>query len=489
MVINLETANPTINCAGDNTGTIVATAQGGLANYIYTLEDTLGNTISATQNSPGVFTELLAGNYVVNVDSEDCNASVPVTITEPSAPLNATITVGDITCNGANDGVLEVTATGGTGVIQYAISPQMDQFFSTNIFENLEAGDYQVIVQDELGCYQIFDFTINEPDPVLISIVPGSLIPEECSGEFDGEFSIEISGGTMPYSVSLDSYDGPYTTGTATQILFDFTDLAGGDHTVFVRDAEGCESEWNITFPESVTINPEVLVEYICVENASENLITVLVDDSVDPNELQYSLNGGPFQASNIFQNVVPGLDNYIEVSHTNGCTQTTELFDVGEYLPVAIALNETEQNHFTALATGGTGDYTFTMNDEDYGSTNTFMISESGEYTVTVTDTNGCFASASIYLDYFDPCIPNYFTPNGDGVQDGWAPCTDDFPNLEFDIYDRYGRKVGTYHQGQYWDGRYNGKELPTGDYWYVVRLNSSNNDKEYVGHFTLYR
>ena len=489
LVINLETANPTINCAGDNTGTIVATAQGGLANYIYTLEDTLGNTISATQNSPGVFTELLAGNYVVNVDSEDCNASVPVTITEPSAPLNATITVGDITCNGANDGVLEVTATGGTGVIQYAISPQMDQFFSTNIFENLEAGDYQVIVQDELGCYQIFDFTINEPDPVLISIVPGSLIPEECSGELDGEFSIEISGGTMPYSVSLDSYDGPYTTGTATQILFDFTDLAGGDHTVFVRDAEGCESEWNITFPESVTINPEVLVEYICVENASENLITVLVDDSVDPNELQYSLNGGPFQASNIFQNVVPGLDNYIEVSHTNGCTQTTELFDVGEYLPVAIALNETEQNHFTALATGGTGDYTFTMNDEDYGSTNTFMISESGEYTVTVTDTNGCFASASIYLDYFDPCIPNYFTPNGDGVQDGWAPCTDDFPNLEFDIYDRYGRKVGTYHQGQYWDGRYNGKELPTGDYWYVVRLNSSNNDKEYVGHFTLYR
>src|SRR5690606_42134281 len=131
-----------------------------------------------------------------------------------------------------------------------------------------------------------------------------------------------------------------------------------------------------------------------------------------------------------------------------------------------------------------------FTRNDEDQGNFNTFLLAESGDYTVVVTDNNGCTAVASIYREYVGPCIPNYFTPNGDGVSDGWAPgCVDNYPNLEFDIFDRYGRKVGTYNRGQYWDGRYNGTELPTGDYWYVVRLNSSTYDRDIVGLFTIDR
>ena len=62
--------------------------------------------------------------------------------------------------------------------------------------------------------------------------------------------------------MSLDNYDGPYTTGSATQTVFDFTNLEGGDHIVYVRDAQGCESEWNITFPEPVVINPEINIKF-----------------------------------------------------------------------------------------------------------------------------------------------------------------------------------------------------------------------------------
>jgi D-alanyl-D-alanine carboxypeptidase (penicillin-binding protein 5/6) len=54
-----------------------------------------------------------------------------------------------------------------------------------------------------------------------------------------------------------------------------FTDLAGGDHIVYIRDAEGCESQWNITFPASVRINPEVQVENACENNTQTNLVTV----------------------------------------------------------------------------------------------------------------------------------------------------------------------------------------------------------------------
>lgn len=54
--------------------------------------------------------------------------------------------------------------------------------------------------------------------------------------------------------------------------------------------------------------------------------------------------------------------------------------------------------------------------------------------------------------------------------------------------IYDRYGRLVKTLPEGDRWDGKYEGKDLPSGDYWYVVKIDGKDAD-EYVGHFTLYR
>ncbi len=492
LTINLDSNNPTINCAGDNTGSIVAEAEGGLGNYIYTLLDTLGNTIPATQNTPGVFTELVAGTYVVQVDSGDCSTtSATITITEPSTILDATFVVNNVTCSGSNDGSVEFTATGGTGTIQYAISPQMNQFFQTGLFEDLAPGDYQAIVQDELGCYLLLDFTITEPEPVIITIDPDSIFPEICEGDGDGEFSIDISGGTQPYSVSLDNYDGPYTTGAIGQTRFDFIGIGGGDHTVFVRDSEGCESEWNITFPESVNLDPLIEIEYVCENNATTNTVTVTVDPSnTNPDDLDYSLNGGPFQTSNVFTNLPPGTGYYVEVRHTNSCVQQTEVFEILEFEPLELVLTEGGLNEIIAAVTGGTGDYQFELNGEDYGSDNTFIIGETGQYTVRVTDSSGCYVEATIFMEFVDICIPDYFTPNGDGVNDGWEPgCDENYPNIEFDIFDRYGRKVGTYRQGEYWDGKYNNTELPTGDYWYVVRLNSENDNRKFVGHFTLYR
>lgn len=493
LIVNLYSNDPTINCAGDNTGSIIAEAEGGLGNYVYTLEDTSGNAIAATQNSPGIFTELVAGTYMVIVESGDCDEAIgPITITEPSAPLEVEYNVNNVTCTGNDDGVLEIIATGGTGIIKYAISPQLNQFFETSIFENLASGDYTVIVQDELGCYVTFDFTIADPEQIILTIVPDSMYEETCAGDSNAEFSIEISGGNLPYSVSLDDYDGPYTTGASGQTGFDFTDLSGGDHIVYVRDDQGCESQWNISFPEPVTINPTITMEYTCENNQQINAVTVLVDESItDLSQLDYSLNGGPYQTSNIFTDITPGVDHYIDVRHTNGCIQTTELFTIDAFEPVAVSLSQgDEQGEIVAIATGGTGIYQFTLNEENYGTETSYIIYEEGVYTVVVVDSNGCRAEASMELELLGPCIPNYFTPNGDGVTDTWSPgCSEDFPNLTFDIFDRYGRKVATYRVGEYWDGRYNGTELPTGDYWYVVYPNNPTVNSEYVGHFTLYR
>ncbi|WP_298238093.1 T9SS type B sorting domain-containing protein [uncultured Algibacter sp.] len=493
LMVTLDTTNASINCAGDTTGVIVAEAEGGLGNYIYTLQDGAGNDLTgATQNSPGVFTDLPIGTYQVQVESGDClEVSSQVTITEPSTPLSETHTVTPVTCAGGDDGIIEITATGGTGIIKYAISPRLDQFFDDPIFDNLAPGTYDIIVQDELGCYVTFTETLIDPIPVSIIIVPNSILPEVCDGDMNGEFSIDISGGNLPYSVSLDDINGTYTTGTATQTQFDFIGLIGGDHIVYVRDALDCESEWNITFPESIIINPEVTVEYSCTNNISNSLVTVTVDASnTDLSQFDYSLNGGPYQASNVFINVPAGIGHYIDVRHTNGCIQQTQPFDIADYTPLQLVLEDGAINEIVAVASGGTGDYEYTLNGESYGSTNTFLIYESGDYTVTVTDSNGCVAIATKYFEYVDVCITNYFTPNGDGNQDGWGPgCTDQYRDLTFDIFDRYGRKIVTLRVGEKWDGKYNGRELPTGDYWYVVKLNDEKDRRDFVGHFTLYR
>ena len=501
LIVNIDATNATINCTGDITGVIVANAIGGLGDYTYILQDGSGTDITPapTQNRPGVFTELPAGIYQVRVTSGiDCEAvSIQVEITEPDFALQVSYTVTDVACSGGNDGILEIVATGGTGIIKYAISPQLNQFFETAIFEDLPAGTYQAIAQDELGCFVLLDFVVDEPAPVMLSLVPNSIIPEACIDELDGEFSVNLTGGNLPYSVSLDNINGTYTTGALTQTEFDFTGLAGGDHVVYVRDNLGCESEWNITFPESVRIVTELDIAY-CTDNlndASINMVTATVDDTlVNLTDIDYSLDGGAFQVNNTFMDILPG-NHFITVRHTNTCESIIN-FEIEQFDPLQLVIDEGGINEIIASSTGGSGVYEYEVQFENAsssefsGSTNTFPIYESGNYTVTVTDSNGCVASATAFFEYIDVCITNYFTPNNDNRQDEWGPgCTDQYPNLTVNIFDRYGREVSKLRGKQTWDGTYNGADLPSGDYWYVVKLNDQRDDREFVGHFTLYR
>ncbi|AUP81346.1 T9SS type B sorting domain-containing protein [Flavivirga eckloniae] len=500
LTIDLDSDDPTISCHGDDTGSIIATAQGGLGNYIFTLQDGSGNNIAPlNQNNTGVFNGLVAGTYRVRIDSGDCvGHSEYVTITQPATPFVADYATTPVTCPGSGDGTLELIANGGTAPYTYAIygggtSYRLDQFFDTSTFENLPPGTYSAVVNDAQGCTEfIEDIIIEAPVPVFLTEVPGSKMPELCSGDMNGEFSVEITGGVLPYSVSIDDQDGPYITGTAAQTQFDFTGLAGGEHTVYVRDAVDCPTRWVITLPESVTISPEVSVEYGCTGNLSTNTVTVTIDESItNATDVDYSIDGGAtYQASNVFVDVPAGIDYVVNARHTNGCEQVSETFDITQIDPLTLTLEDGELNEIVAVATGGLEPYEFTLNDEPYGSTDRFIIYASGDYTVTVTDRNGCVATATRYFEYIDVCISNYFTPNGDGDMDEWGPgCTDQYKELTVDVFDRYGRVVATLGVGDKWDGKYNGSELPTGDYWYVLKLNDPKDDREFVNHFTLYR
>jgi gliding motility-associated-like protein len=81
----------------------------------------------------------------------------------------------------------------------------------------------------------------------------------------------------------------------------------------------------------------------------------------------------------------------------------------------------------------------------------------------------------------------PKFFTPNGDGYNDTWAIKFSFYePNLKVNIFDRYGKLIKILNNTNSWDGKYNGNELLSSDYWFVV---TRENGKEYRGHFSLKR
>jgi len=97
--------------------------------------------------------------------------------------------------------------------------------------------------------------------------------------------------------------------------------------------------------------------------------------------------------------------------------------------------------------------------------------------YTLHAVSNSGCSISADeVFIKVYPKIvIPNSFSPNGDGVNDTWIiPALDDFPNAKVSIVNRTGSLLyqsnGVYKP---WDGKFEGKDLPVGTYYYTIYFN----------------
>jgi gliding motility-associated-like protein len=105
-----------------------------------------------------------------------------------------------------------------------------------------------------------------------------------------------------------------------------------------------------------------------------------------------------------------------------------------------------------------------------------------------------GCYDDVSILFNSKD-CneaalqleILNYFTPNGDGYNDNWSVIANS-AEIKFNVsvFDRFGKLLTVLENTDPWDGTYQGIEMPSSDYWYLIK---EQNGKEHRGHFTLKR
>ncbi|MDX5585559.1 MAG: T9SS type B sorting domain-containing protein [Aureibaculum sp.] len=427
------------------------------------------------------------GTYEAKVTNADgCYDIQTITIGEPTL-LQANNTVLDniMPCNGnVLSGRIEIDASGGTPDYEYSIDNGAT-YQELNIFEVTTQGTHVITVRDANQCITTTTAIVDFDEEIQYNITTEDIV---CLGDSDGSAAVNITnnsaGNTLSYSI-----DG----GVSFQISPIFTGLAKGNYEIIIRKDKGvnfCETIENVIIDQLVDLNFSAETEFSC-EGSSNQIIA-----SVDPqyaNEVTYTLDGTIEQATGFFEDVADGEHTLTVEHNSTGCKDEPITITVHAYIPVAIGdLVESGLNEYTVIATNGEPQYEYAMNDEnDFGSSNVFDIISSGTYVFYVRDTTGCIVERSFELEFLDIEIPNFFTPDGDGINDSWYPRNIEiYPNLTVVIFDRYQRLIATYKGNRTaWNGSYNNKLLPSGDYWYIVKLNQPDDTRVFKGNFTLYR
>ena len=216
-------------------GSLIAVPINGPAPFSY-----LWSNNSTSDNING----LSSGTYTVTMtDGVNCmaTASFNLTITPPFDifVLNAE----NVSCNGMQDGVIEVTVAGGTAPFIYA----WDSGQSTPEITNLSGGTYEVVITDDQGCVGSVSVIIDEPLPLVPEIQSSDIL---CYGDQNGSISVtNINGGVPPYRYSFNGGD--------FQEIPVFNNLLAGQYSIGVLDNHGCETEDLIEILEPI----ELLVE------------------------------------------------------------------------------------------------------------------------------------------------------------------------------------------------------------------------------------
>ncbi|WP_165395262.1 T9SS type B sorting domain-containing protein [Flagellimonas allohymeniacidonis] len=311
---------------------------------------------------------------------------------------------------------------------------------------------------------------------------------ESCQGAEDGLIRIAISGGEGPYRLSINSMSEMIFTDSS----FTIDELAPGDYSITITDQNQCQvNDFVEVFSDGVNLNATIEPIYDCDLGAPANRLNVTLENASISSEVLYALdstNPNDFTTDSNFTNIAPG-NHFLSILHNNGCLETIP-FVIEDFAPLTLDLVNTNINEITSSVSGGSPPYTYFFENQTGTSNNVFLIEGTGTYFIKVVDSKGCEIIDSITLNFLDIEIPNFFTPNNDGQNDLWMPKNiEKYSNVTTFIFDRYGRKIKTMGNMDYgWDGYYESNPLPSGDYWYVIKLNDESG-REYMGHFTLYR
>ena len=371
-------------------GSIDLQVSGGTMPYNYTWT---GPT--AIPNGTQDPANLLTGDYTVTVtDANNCTDSATVNVPTPNA-LSLAITTTDVDCNGGSDGTANVTVNGG-------ISP-FDFTWSNSAFNgqqnptNMPADIYTVTVTDADGCTITIMDTINEPTAITANAVPTDA---NCFNGDDGSIDLTVSGGTPSYTYAWNNGAGNSE---------DPTNLAANTYTVIITDANGCTHTVGATIDEPAEISLSSTTDATSCFGYSDGSIDLTVNGGTGPYNYQWTGGADPVQDP---ANLSAGPYSVI-VTDNNGCTATLQ-DEVMQPAGMSMDINLSQFGNFnvscfnttdgsaTAEVNGGTPPYAYNWSTNGTGQMESNLAP--GNYSVVVTDNNGCTIEGTTELTAPEP-------------------------------------------------------------------------------------
>ena len=362
--------------ANGNDGRAIVEVSGGTPPYTYTWSN--GSSSARVDDLSGGATSVTVS------DANGCTAIAETDIREDILPLQAEIeAVTPLKCFGETNGELRVVLSGGKTPYRFVWDqPSLDGPEG----KNLSAGTYKVTVSDASGLTRALEYRLKAPENLEVDILQEA--PASANGN-DGRAFANTKGGTPPYTYQWDN-------GTASARA---ENLDPGRHQVTVTDANGCSRVEEVQISENIMpLNAQLeLISAVRCAGQNNGEIQVNISGGKTPFVVNWNANG----SSDLLQSNLPAGDYQVTVTDASGQSAEDKLtLTQPEPLEVTIEnvkrsrLDDTPDGQAEAIVQGGVKPYTFKWdNGEDIAQASKLLM---GMHTLTVTDNNGCSATAT---------------------------------------------------------------------------------------------
>ena len=375
-------------CSGMN---ITLQASGGVPPYEYSLD-------GISFQGSNVFTDMPAGSTTFYVKDGptygECIEST-VRVVDSFTPISLQSNTTPITCNGGADG--SVTISVNNGATPYTFAWQHDTNNLSNIAENLSAANYTVSVTDASSCTETLSLTLPNPPAIDVNLYGSNVTYANGS---NGAISSSIVGGTAPYSYSWSNSE------TSSGIL----DLTANTYSVTVTDGNQCTAIEELEIIEEfqpISLTPSSTP----VDCNGNQTGTAAINATGGTAPYSYLWSNG--NTNNVNTNLSAGIYSVTVTDNFN----MSETANVTVSEPIALQLSIDPQStyngfliscyncndgHIQANVIGGTSPYAYNWSTQ--GTTAQQNNLNEGNYSVTITDSNGCQIPGSINLDAPNP-------------------------------------------------------------------------------------
>ena len=373
-----------VNCNTGTDGAIDITVSGGTNNFSFSWDNG-----EITEDLNGV----VAGTYTVVVtDDNNCSSTATYTITEP-APLSFNNAISDANCYGGSDGTIDITPAGGSGMYSYL----WDNGETTEDLTDLSEGFYTLTLTDGNMCTFEMELYVGQPiEPVTTNIPAADII---CFGAADGVATVNVSGGTGPYTYE-------WSDGQTTQTA---TGLTANTYQVTVTDAGDCTYEDMIVIDQQAQISTTLSTTGALCNNGSEGTATVddILYGGTSTNISDFNITWSNGQTGTEAINLVGGNTYTVTVTDQLNCIGTASVTidnppAMSAFITdrVDVVCNGDQTGLATVAGNGGTAPYNYLWSNNANSQTNETATNLGiGIYNVTITDINNCTSTTSVEI------------------------------------------------------------------------------------------